>query len=390
LSETEVQQGNLSGSVSALTEGLAIEKSQYVYTTNYTIGSFHVPYNSRTLLQRHVASLGRTCSVAQKNDLLDRRRKLEARIAAYEQRISVVMKLDNDTVWPDEDGRVADIDLQLEEGSDDAVDFGSEGWFAPERERISLPSALAPGEIERLMLQSIALIEAELRKGQVSDALEGLRLALGEKSLCFRTEVRNADSQRTTTRAWDKVHKFDADAQKCRSIYRHARSALQHLQVDPKYLETLHAITDDDLKLAGDLTDERRFGQRSDTLPWFWRIGDTVEMNGPQMEECTYYNLSGSYPTDVLSVYRVSWLRAKARFERWSEELHLVGYKMQWTVNWFRWMEGQWRSRLSDLEDEERPPGLDCYCHKQMVLWSSLADQAQTKFTVLLGRPLDW
>ena len=30
LSETEVRQGNLSGSVSALTEALAIEKSQYV------------------------------------------------------------------------------------------------------------------------------------------------------------------------------------------------------------------------------------------------------------------------------------------------------------------------------------------------------------------------
>jgi len=30
LSEIEVQQGNLSGAVSILTEGLAIEKSQYV------------------------------------------------------------------------------------------------------------------------------------------------------------------------------------------------------------------------------------------------------------------------------------------------------------------------------------------------------------------------
>jgi hypothetical protein len=30
LSETEVRQGNLSGSVSAFTEALAIEKSQYV------------------------------------------------------------------------------------------------------------------------------------------------------------------------------------------------------------------------------------------------------------------------------------------------------------------------------------------------------------------------
>jgi hypothetical protein len=72
------------------------------------------------------------------------------------------------------------------------------GWFTLEREQITLPSALAPGEINRLSLKPIALIEAELRKGQVTDALEGLRLALGKKSLCFRTEVCNANSQRTT------------------------------------------------------------------------------------------------------------------------------------------------------------------------------------------------
>ena len=62
--------------------------------------------------------------------------------------------------------------------------------------------------------------------------------------------------------------------------------ALRHLSVDPEYLATLRDITDDDLKVAGDLTDERRVGQRSDALPWFWRFGDAVESGGPRMQEC--------------------------------------------------------------------------------------------------------
>jgi hypothetical protein len=95
-------------------------------------------------------------------------------------------------------------------------------------------------------------------------------------------------------------------------------------------------------------------------------------------------------PANPPVVYRVSWLRAKARYLRWAEEFRLVEYEMQWTVNWFRWKEMQWRQRLRDIEDEERPPGLDCYCHKQMVLWSSLAEQAQTKFSAQLGRPVFW
>jgi hypothetical protein len=56
------------------------------------------------------------------------------------------------------------------------------------------------------------------------------------------------------------------------------------------------------------------------------------------------------------------------------EESWLVEYEMQWTINWFQWKEGQWRMRFSKVDDEERPAGLDSYCHKQVVLWDSLAD----------------
>ena len=234
-------------------------------------------------MQRHVTSLGSNCSVAQKNELLDRRRKLEARITAYENRMSVIMKPDDETQWD-----TAEMDPELAESSDDLPEMYPDGWLTPEHEQITLPSSLAAGEIERLSLESIATTEAELRKGQVTDALEGLRLALGEKSLCFRTEIRAANSQRTTHRAWDTVHKFDADAQKCWATYRQAQGALQHLSMDLEYVVTLHDITDDDLKVARDLTDERRFGQRSDTLAWFWRFGDGIGSGGPRMQECMY------------------------------------------------------------------------------------------------------
>ena len=137
------------------------------------------------LLQRHVTSLGSTYSVAQKNDLLDRRRKLEARITMYEHRISVIIKLDDDTQWSTQDGKIPDMDPEPGEASDDLLELYPDGWFTPERERITLPSALAPGEIDRLSLRPLSKIEAKLRKGQVADALEGLCLALGEKSLCF-------------------------------------------------------------------------------------------------------------------------------------------------------------------------------------------------------------
>jgi hypothetical protein len=133
--------------------------------------------------------------------------------------------------------------------------------------------------------------------------------------------VHNANSQRTTHRAWDNVHKLDAQARKCRSSYRQARKALQCLNIDLGYQATLHNITDHELKVTGDITDEWRFGQRTDTLPWFWRVGHGTDPNGPQMQECVYIHLHScarmKEPTDPPNlplVYCVSWLRAKACF----------------------------------------------------------------------------
>ena len=88
--------------------------------------------------------------------------------------------------------------------------------------------------------------------------------------------VWNANTQWTTSHVWDNVHKLDAEAQKHRSIYHHTQSALQWLDIGSDYLETLSNIADDDIKVAGDITDENRFGQWSDTIPCFGRLGSLL------------------------------------------------------------------------------------------------------------------
>jgi hypothetical protein len=87
--------------------------------------------------------------------------------------------------------------------------------------------------------------------------------------------------------------------------------------------------------------------------------------------------------TNHKTVYRVSWLRAKARYQRWAEEIRLVKLEMQWTTNWFRNQELCWRERSERLQDEEREEGLQCYCHKQMALWRALGDDAEQRFSGL-------
>ena len=210
------------------------------------------------------------------------------KIISFEQKANAFMNLDEDVQW------LTDIDNKVEEEDDGNYSDDSDDSFIPENQpetrSLMLPSALSPGEITRLGLCELAKQEAALRRGQINDALEGLRMALGEKSLLFRTEVRNMKSQRTSVRAWKNVNKQDLIYKQHKSAYDRARNALIRLDVDRKYLSTLHDISPEDMKMAGDVTEENRINQRSSVLAWFWRLGsdrtaDQVE-NNPRMREC--------------------------------------------------------------------------------------------------------
>ena len=135
---------------------------------------------------------------------------------AYDHRILVIIKSDDSTNWSENDGSAADMVPDTSEGLSNTY---LEGWFTPEWEWIMLPSSLAAGEIECLSLRPFMLIETKLQKGQITDALEGLCLALGKKSLCFQTQVHNANSQRMTCHAWDNMHKLDHRAWTFQSSY---------------------------------------------------------------------------------------------------------------------------------------------------------------------------
>jgi len=80
-------------------------------------------------------------------------------------------------------------------------------------------------------------------------------------------------------------------------------------------------------------------------------------------------------------VYRISWLRAKARYTRWKEEYLLVGHEMRWTVAWFEYRRTIWQKRYDEIEDEASSDGLRCYALKQANLWERLGETSRNLFT---------
>jgi hypothetical protein len=78
-------------------------------------------------------------------------------------------------------------------------------------------------------------------------------------------------------------------------------------------------------------------------------------------------------------VYRVNWLRAKARRDRWDEELKLVKHEMSWVVLWFQHQRLVWEGRATKSDRTDKP-GHRVYALKQVDLWQRLENRAKREF----------
>jgi hypothetical protein len=83
-------------------------------------------------------------------------------------------------------------------------------------------------------------------------------------------------------------------------------------------------------------------------------------------------------------VYRVNWLKAKARVDRWTEELFLVKNEMQWTMLWFQNQANLWRER-SEMEGDDLPMGHEAYAVKQKKLWNEFLTKSSERFKLFIN-----
>jgi len=82
----------------------------------------------------------------------------------------------------------------------------------------------------------------------------------------------------------------------------------------------------------------------------------------------------------------VNWLRAKARYDRWNEELLLVRYEMTWALKWYAYQQRDWERRANWAEMRHLC-GHRCYAEKQVVMWRQMGDTATTAWDGMLKLP---
>ncbi|KAI6102254.1 hypothetical protein F5141DRAFT_1008509 [Pisolithus sp. B1] len=240
---------------------------------------------------------------------------------------------------------------------------------------IWIPSSIGSAKLTELGLVDLLKEERELWIGQANDCLDRLRTDLGNKAMLYRQNFRTANSTREGTRTKKEIKKVVARVNKHVRGYQRARKAILRLDHNVDMAEKYQEILPSDHAVSKEVTEEKRFGQGTSKLAWFWMMDcEQSQLNlqgGGLMEECKCMLL-----LYWCVLYRINWLNAMARRDRWKEEVSLVRYEMLWTCLWFEYHKNMWEKRAL----QSTGPGKEAYAKKQMGLWNDFLKKARLMF----------
>ena len=148
-------------------------------------------------------------------------------------------------------------------------------------------------------LATLASQELQLREGQANNALHELRVALANKAVIFRTDIRHAGTYNMTTRAWGKVASADGKVQRQAAIYCWFQKQMVALNAGSKMLERYKVLKREDMKVSAAIADPNGRGHRNDTLAWFWTMDVPRDMEvNDWMLECMLQSCYGCQVAD--------------------------------------------------------------------------------------------
>ncbi|GBE77719.1 hypothetical protein SCP_0106010 [Sparassis crispa] len=301
-------------------------------------------------LANDIRKAGQNPSVAEDLKTLERRQRLEVSILTFQRHSEKFMgRLEDVPAMEDrDDGALWDsLDENLFQIHPEDAEY-SENAIPPERASLNLPSQIGFVATVANGLQTLAAQELELRKGLMNDILHELRMALGLKSYLYRKRVRPANSVGTMTRAQAEVHAADQTVLACARLYSANRRAIMRLGATDKDLALYHPLDKKDLHVKTAVIEASTSGLRNVNLAWFWTMDVAGDRGSSEwMDE----------------FYRVNWLHARARYERWREERVLVHSEMAWTIATFKRNVERWAHWLEMTDPSWR--GHVCYAARQ-------------------------
>ncbi|KAJ3543837.1 hypothetical protein NMY22_g2997 [Coprinellus aureogranulatus] len=217
-------------------------------------------------------------------------------------------------------------------------------------------------------LSRAAAQELRLREAQANDALAGIRKGISQKSQIYKHSVRGEDTKKRKLRGHKNAKAAQREIHRHVKVYESAVGALRALNASAAVMGQFLPIEKKDLEPIPYISEPNARGSSKVHTAWFWRSrrGDAVD----------------SYTDDA---DRVTWLRDKARRDRWREEVEILRSEMDWSINYFRTKARHWR----ELGKSYSGPGKEEYAHSRAEFWQHLESAAQAAFEPYLEKGAD-
>jgi hypothetical protein len=257
-------------------------------------------------------------TTTQKANILQKRQRLHARIAKFNQMAQIFMPnlniditfshMDDPDFCPEEKGEALDDEekerafwgILTDEDAEEDIGEDDPNESFPEDLTLWMPSYIGASYLKEAGLEDLINEEVQLRTGQANDSLEKLKTHLGHKSILYRANFRSSTSVRTDTRSKQDIRRVALKITRDVRTYHRARESLSRLEASQNIMKNYQLIKPDELGVNKDITEENRHGQSSDTLPWFWRIGGSqLQSHGVWNEECKYFYFNFFFNTHI-------------------------------------------------------------------------------------------
>ncbi|KAL0058522.1 hypothetical protein AAF712_014799 [Marasmius tenuissimus] len=228
----------------------------------------------------------------------------------------------------------------------------------PEDEELYLPSSPLDSQYAQ---STLGEVEADLRKGQVYDAVSEVKYTLMHKTALVGTKKKVAKGQKLNTRAKNQ----DIMSAK----YKTAREWLINLGVTSGDSGSdFPPLDDTDLYRPGTEALDASLGEGSKTVGWIWS-NEAFSRESLRTE--------GQQEKIAEELQRVPWFRAKADAQRWIEEVEILEEEFQQMIAGCNKMGDVWQQAA---EAQNWVRGYIAYAHQKADMFCLMADKARKVF----------
>ncbi|KAF9529987.1 hypothetical protein CPB83DRAFT_892920 [Crepidotus variabilis] len=247
--------------------------------------------------------------------------------------------------------------------------------IGPEAAQLAFPSMIVklPGiDLNTTREKRLRNKELKLRQGQANDLLQRLRETISHLSFQYLGNLRNQNGTRRVTRIWRGVADLNQELRILQLMYARCRDRMVALSSEAAVDATYRHVGPADCRSSELIYDPNARGLTDSGLSWIW---GTISGN---REDNKYLD----------EFYRLHFLRARARLNRWVEEIKLTKYELRWTIMFFSAKAREWRSyhNIAGLS-----AGHASFAAKQVAFWNSLGKAADvTALASIPDHVLTW